>query len=274
MKFWKYQGAGNDFVLLDQRREQPVTRTDTTRIAQLCDRRFGIGADGLILLQNHGDYAFEMIYFNADGHESSMCGNGGRCIAAFAQDLGIGTGFYQFLAIDGPHEAHVHAAQPSAEGSAGKAKYWVELKMMDVQHIEQQDNDTYILNTGSPHYVRFVDMVATVNMVDAGRAVRYSARFREAGINVNLVESTPMGLRIRTYERGVEDETLACGTGVTAAVLAYAMRNKTSGEAAGETAVQAQGGNLSVRFQANGEGFREIWLCGPATPVFAGEVAF
>ena len=268
MKFWKYQGAGNDFVLLDQRQAQPITRADTARIKRLCDRRFGIGADGLILLQHHADYDFEMIYFNADGRESSMCGNGGRCIAAFAQDLGISTGYCRFLAIDGPHEASISAAHPRAGiGSAG-AKYWVELKMMDVQGIERQDVDTYILNTGSPHYVRFVPTVDSINMVEAGRAVRYSERFREVGINVNLVENTPAGLRVRTYERGVEDETLACGTGVTAAVLAYALRNQTV--EGGETAVQAQGGDLSVRFQADGDAFREVWLCGPATLVFEG----
>lgn len=272
MKFWKYQGAGNDFVMLDQRHEQPITRTDTALIERLCDRRFGIGADGLILLQNHADYDFEMIYFNADGRESSMCGNGGRCIAAFAQDLGVTTGACRFLAIDGPHEAQVRIDHPNANLANGQAKYWVELKMTDVQSIEQQDVNTYILNTGSPHYVHFADKIGDLNMVEAGRAVRYSERFREAGINVNLVEPTPNGLRIRTYERGVEDETLACGTGVTAAALAYALRNKMAHETVGETAVHAQGGDLSVRFQANGSGFREVWLCGPATQVFAGEV--
>ena len=264
MKFWKYQGAGNDFVLLDQRQAQPIARTDTALIARLCDRRFGIGADGLILLQQQAGYDFEMVYFNADGRESSMCGNGGRCIAAFAEDLGISAGHCRFLAIDGPHEARIRRAQPGN----GEAKYWVELKMTDVPGIEQQDVDTYILNTGSPHYVHFVPTVEGVDMVAAGRAVRYSERFREAGINVNLVEATPTGLRIRTYERGVEDETLACGTGVTAAALAYALRHKT----AEETTVEARGGTLAVRFRADGAGFREVWLCGPATPVFEGEI--
>ncbi len=272
MKFWKYQGAGNDFVMLDQRQQQLLTRADTALIERLCDRRFGIGADGLILLQNHADYDFEMIYFNADGRESSMCGNGGRCIAAFAQDLGMSHGHFRFLAIDGPHEAQVRVANANTDLPSGNAKYWVELKMMDVQNIERHNINTYILNTGSPHYVQFVDNLDKVNMVEAGRAVRYSDRFRETGINVNLVETTPHGLRIRTYERGVEDETLACGTGVTAAVLAYAVREKTADDT-GEISVQAQGGDLSVRFQTDGQGFREVWLCGPATPVFAGEVA-
>jgi len=272
MKFWKYQGAGNDFVMLDQRQAQPITRGDTALIERLCDRHFGIGADGLILLQNHPDYDFEMIYFNADGRESSMCGNGGRCMAAFAQDLGATAGQCRFLAIDGPHEAQVSMPHPDADLTSSQAKYWVELKMTDVQSIEQQDVDTYILNTGSPHYVHFADKIGDLNMVEVGRAVRYSERFREAGINVNLVEPTPKGLRIRTYERGVEDETLACGTGVTAAALADALRNKMAHETVGETAVQARGGHLSVRFRVNGEGFREVWLCGPATQVFAGRL--
>ncbi|MEO6759882.1 MAG: diaminopimelate epimerase, partial [Saprospiraceae bacterium] len=239
MHFWKYQGAGNDFVMVDQRVRQDLSRQDTARIARLCDRRFGVGADGLILLQNQADYDFEMIYFNADGRESSLCGNGGRCIAAFARDLGLVQDQCSFLAIDGPHEARIKPAKDAAA-------YWVELKMMDVPDLEQSDADTYILNTGSPHYVHFVETVEGLDMVAAGRVVRYSERFREQGINVNLVEPTPTGLRIRTYERGVEDETLACGTGVTAAALAFAQRNPTF--SAGEIGVHALGGNLSVRF--------------------------
>lgn len=266
MKFWKYQGAGNDFILLDQRTGATITRADPQRVARLCDRRFGIGGDGLILLQHRAGYDFEMIYFNADGRESSMCGNGGRCIAAFAHDLGLVDDHCRFLAIDGPHEAHVTASAGS------QADYWVELKMADVPAIEQQDPDTYILDTGSPHYVRFVARVDELDMVAAGRAVRYGERFREQGINVNLVEPTATGLRIRTYERGVEDETLACGTGVTAAALADALRNPVA-DGSHETQVQARGGQLSVRFEADGAGFREVWLCGPAVRVFTGEIA-
>ncbi len=264
MLFWKYQGAGNDFIMVDQRREQLLRREHTEWIARLCDRRFGIGGDGLILLQNLDGYDFEMVYFNADGRESSMCGNGGRCIAAFARDLGLVQDACRFVAIDGPHEARISPA-----GQAGS--YWVELKMMDVPSVERQDADTYVLNTGSPHYVHFVGAVDGLNMVEEGRAVRYSDRFREQGINVNLVESTATGLRIRTYERGVEDETLACGTGVTAAVLANALRNAVAGKEA-ETQVEAQGGHLSVRFEPDGAGFREVWLCGPAVQVFTGEI--
>ncbi len=264
MKFWKYQGAGNDFILLDQRQQVNITRTDHQRVAQLCDRRFGIGGDGLILLQNRAGYDFEMIYFNADGRESSLCGNGGRCMAAFARDLGLVEDYCRFLAIDGPHEARITLPDDSAA-------YWVELKMTDVPTLEEQDPDTYILNTGSPHYVHFVDAVDGLDMVREGRAVRYSERFRDQGINVNLVEPTSSGLRIRTYERGVEDETLACGTGVTAAALAFARRSRHLGGPV-ETRVEARGGQLSVRFQVDQAGFREVWLCGPARQVFTGNL--
>jgi diaminopimelate epimerase len=263
MNFWKYQGAGNDFILVDQRRQQWLQREDTERIAFLCDRHFGIGADGLILLQEHPDFDFEMVYFNADGRESSMCGNGGRCIVAFARHVGIAREQYHFLAIDGPHEAVVTT-------SSGQDN-WVELHMSDVQHIERLD-PAFVLNTGSPHYIRFEPSISRLDMVQEGRAVRYSEQFRAAGINVNLVQETPEGLLIRTYERGVEDETLACGTGVTAAALAHhARQNEATGRH--EIRVKAVGGDLSVRFQAHPDGtFSDIWLCGPARAVFSGEI--
>lgn len=262
MKFWKYQGAGNDFVMLDQRKHQWFTRQDTDKIARLCDRRFGVGADGLILLQNMLGYDFEMIYFNADGRESTMCGNGGRCIAAFAKHLGIVGDSCRFWAIDGEHKAQINSA-----------KAWVELKMSDVQKVEQQEN-IFVLNTGSPHYVRFENTLEKLDMVQEGRAVRYSERFKNEGINVNLVTQNADGnLAIRTYERGVEDETLACGTGVTAAAIAsFLHRGQASGQA--DIQVKARGGDLAVRFRANGGGsFSDIWLCGPAQLVFEGEIS-
>lgn len=271
MKFWKYQGAGNDFVLLDQRERTWLTRQDTARIAQLCDRHFGIGADGLMLLENRPGYDFEMIYFNADGQESTMCGNGGRCIAAFAQHLGIVGEHCRFWAIDGEHEAKIGLTPGPEERGVGGVRLWVELKMVDVQRVEQE-GDVFVLNTGSPHYVRFVNNLERMELVKEGRAVRYSERFAKAGINVNFVSLKPDGsFDIRTYERGVEDETLACGTGVTAAAIAsYLYRNLT--EPWAEIPVRASGGDLAVRFQTNGDGsFSHIWLCGPATRVFEGE---
>jgi len=266
MLFWKYQGAGNDFILVDQRSRQWLGRENTAQIERLCDRHFGIGADGLILLHEHPDFDFEMVYFNADGRESSMCGNGGRCIVAFARQVGILRDQYRFLAIDGLHEA---AITPGLGQES-----WVELRMSDVKHVEQAADQTgaFVLNTGSPHYVRFVPALGGLDMVREGRSVRYSDHFRNAGINVNLVQETPEHLHIRTYERGVEDETLACGTGVTAAALAHHVRQKLPlGEH--EVAVNATGGNLLVRFQAHSDGsFSDIWLCGPATEVFSGTI--
>jgi diaminopimelate epimerase len=259
--FHKYQGAGNDFIMIDQRDRQWITRKDQALVEHLCHRRFGIGADGLILLQNHPDYDFEMVYFNADGRESSMCGNGGRCIAAFAKDIGAAGNSCRFWAIDGEHEAHI---DPETNR--------VSLKMIDVQGVENQEN-VVVLNTGSPHYVRFEQHIQQCDMVAEGRAVRYGERFKAEGINVNLVEINPDGsLSIRTYERGVEDETLACGTGVTAAALAYAQYAQGNTSLA-EIKVHARGGDLSVRFSAQGNGaFSDIWLTGPAEFVFRGEV--
>ncbi|HMX39466.1 MAG TPA: diaminopimelate epimerase [Saprospiraceae bacterium] len=264
MHFYKYQGAGNDFVMLDQRQHRYLSRQDTARIAELCDRRFGIGGDGLILLQLHPDYDFEMIYFNADGRESTLCGNGGRCIAAFAKHLSLVQDECRFLAIDGPHEARLSTRSPLLE--------WVELHMSDLPS-SLRENEDFVLDTGSPHYVRFVPTVDGLDMVAEGRAVRYAERFRQAGINVNLVSAEPSdGLRIRTYERGVEDETLACGTGVTAAALAaHLYRGLPAGRA--EVPVWARGGDLAVRYTAHPDGsFTDIWLCGPAARVFEGEI--
>lgn len=276
MQFWKYQGAGNDFILVDQREEHWLGRENTDKIALLCDRHFGIGADGLILLQAHPEVDFEMVYFNADGRESTMCGNGGRCIAAFARHLGMHQDTLRFQAIDGLHEAIL-----TTTSNAGQE--WVELKMQNVDGITSLENQNgqppsppeYVLNTGSPHFVRFVDSVQGLDVRQMGAAVRYSDPFRLKGINVNFVETGAGGtLRIRTYERGVEDETLACGTGVTAAALAFAYRQ---GLASGniEVPVNALGGELLVRFAALGNGhYTDIWLCGPATRVFEGKITF
>jgi diaminopimelate epimerase len=204
-----------------------------------------------------------MVYFNSDGRESTMCGNGGRCLAAFAKDLEIPGDHYRFLAVDGPHLAVV---QQKAAGD-----YWIELKMSDVHAVEHRQDD-FVLNTGSPHYVRFVPTLETVDMVTEGRAVRYNDEFRAAGINVNLVQCEAGSLHIRTYERGVEDETPACGTGVTAAALAFALRTDFP-EGAAEVPVHARGGDLSVRFHVGPRGsVTEIWLCGPAKRVFQGQI--
>ncbi len=258
ISFYKYQGTGNDFILIDQREQQFLNRSDTQRVNRLCDRRFGIGADGLILLQNREGYDFEMIYFNADGQESSMCGNGGRCIVAFAQYLGIIKDQAHFLAIDGPHEALV------------KADHWVDLKMINVDQV-QISEDHYELDTGSPHYVTFVEDVDDIRVVENGQAIRYSEAYRAEGINVNFVEKMESGISVLTYERGVEGETLSCGTGVTAAAIAYYLDAPSANRQ--NVAIQTKGGALSVRFQSNSQnGFSDIWLGGPALQVFQGTI--
>ena len=229
MPFHKYQGAGNDFVLIDQRDQPRIDRRNQPLIARLCDRRFGIGGDGLMLLANHPDYDFEMIYFNADGRPGSMCGNGGRCMVAFAKKLGLFAEETHFLAVDGPHRARL--PRPG----------WVELHMNDVEAVEMTP-DYFYLDTGSPHYVQFVPDLDQVDVVRQGRAIRYNDRFRERGTNVNFVERRTDGLGIATYERGVEDETLACGTGVTAAALVASLpgAKKQTGGKSGNTG-QGQG---------------------------------
>ncbi|RMG82072.1 MAG: diaminopimelate epimerase, partial [Bacteroidetes bacterium] len=254
--FFKYQGTGNDFVLLDQRIHTYVKPSDTELIRHLCDRRFGVGADGLIFLKNHPEFDFEMVYFNADGRQSTMCGNGGRCIAAFAQHLGLVSDKCRFLAIDGEHEAIIH---PGNE---------IELKMGTVGHIQTGANH-FILDTGSPHYVVFVEDLDDLNVVESAKMIRYSAPFRKEGINVNFVQPENGQLKIATYERGVEDETLSCGTGVTAAALAWHFKN--NGNAPSEIPVRAKGGFLKVRFTPHPSGeYRDIWLCGKAELVFEG----
>ena len=255
MKFYKYQGAGNDFVMIDNR-DLKLSKSDNKLIEKLCDRRFGIGGDGLIFIQNHPDYDFEMVYFNADGFGSSMCGNGGRCAVAFAKKLGIINTKTRFLAIDGEHEATIEKDD------------WVELKMSDVDVVEINDNH-FVLNTGSPHYVTFVKDLDEIDVFNQGRAIRYNDRFNEKGINVNFVENVENGISVATYERGVEDETLACGTGVTACAIANWIKNKTLTN----IPIKAKGGDLSVRFEPNENNqFKNIWLCGGATYVFKGEI--
>jgi diaminopimelate epimerase len=250
--FYKYQGTGNDFIIIDNRNKN-ITLT-TTQIAQLCHRKMGIGADGLMLLQQKEGYDFEMKYYNADGNESSMCGNGGRCLTQFANDIGIKKEDYHFWAIDGEHESYFK-------------EDWVYLKMIDVNTIEIVGEDK-ILNTGSPHYIKKVNNIKEVNVFEEGKAIRYSPSFNKEGINVNFVENLGANkIFVRTYERGVENETLSCGTGVTAAAI-------TSVHSLGQhsIAVETLGGNLQVNFSLKLENeATNVWLCGPATFIFKGE---
>lgn len=266
LPFYKYQGTGNDFIMIDDRDELfPVG--NTSLVARLCDRKFGIGADGLILLQHHPDYAFYMKYYNADGNETSMCGNGGRCIAAFAAQLGVVTETTRFLAIDGPHDSVIHAEENGSR--------FVKLKMKSVSHVDKRAVATFVLNTGSPHYVQFNEQnLAEFDLVTEAKRVRYNDEFAADGINVNYVhEIGETAIAIRTYERGVEDETLSCGTGVTAAALSYALRKKLpSGNYL--INVKTLGGDLKVAFDLDSDtnSFSNIWLQGPATFVFKGTI--
>ncbi len=255
IQFYKYQGTGNDFVILDNRSSE-YSHLSKAQIKFMCDRRFGIGADGLMLLNLLKGYDFEMKYYNADGGESSMCGNGGRCLVKFAYDMGIIKSSYHFLAIDGEHEGFF--------GDRG----WVHLKMKDVDKVDHDDGNC-IIDTGSPHYIKIVNDVRSYDVFDEGKRIRYSKEFKEQGINVNFVEMEDDRIWVRTYERGVENETLSCGTGVTASALACAHNNIGFNR----VEVQTPGGHLAVEFDKLGVSFfKDIWLCGPATFVFTGNI--
>jgi diaminopimelate epimerase len=254
--FYKYQGTGNDFVLFDNT-DGSYNSISTEQVRRLCDRRFGIGGDGLMLLNKHPDYDFEMKYFNADGRESSMCGNGGRCLVKFAADLGLVRTDYRFLAVDGVHEASIEL-----DGN-------IALKMNDVSKV-RHDGNNFILDTGSPHFVHLTNDIMHKDMVRIGREIRYSPEFEKEGINVNFVEQTDDAdeIIVRTYERGVEDETLSCGTGVTAAALVCAHNENGFNR----VDVRTKGGPLAVEFDKSGNHFTNIWLIGPAIRVFEGQI--
>lgn len=254
LHFSKYEGAGNDFILIDNRMHL-VNHQQPQLISKLCDRRFGIGADGIIFLQNKKGFDFEMIYYNADGQSSSMCGNGGRCAVAFAKKLGIIHYQTTFYAVDGSHDATLIEDDQ------------VSLQMIDVHQINAIEN-AFVLNTGSPHYVLCVDDLAHKDVYADGRAIRNSTSYAAEGINVNFVENKSDHYFVRTYERGVEDETYACGTGVTAVAIAMAKQNQQRG--AIHTKIRVLGGRLDVRFQYDGHAFTHVFLEGPATFVFDG----
>ncbi len=255
IKFYKYQGAGNDFILIDNR-EKISHEITVQHVKKMCDRHFGIGADGLMLLNNKEGFDFEMVYFNSDGKEGSMCGNGGRCIVQFASNMGIKKNEYIFSASDGTHTAKIDLNKE------------VSLKMNDVTHVDFS-LDHYVLDTGSPHYVKFVSDAEGVNVVADGRKIRNNKEFAEKGINVNFVQNLDDDhIFVRTYERGVEDETLSCGTGVTASALIAAHNDNGFNH----VDVKTKGGNLNVEFDKISDSeFKNIWLSGPATFVFSGE---
>ncbi|HZW63022.1 MAG TPA: diaminopimelate epimerase [Flavobacteriaceae bacterium] len=255
LNFYKYQGTGNDFIVIDNRL-QIFSKNNTNYIAKLCDRRFGIGADGLLLLENHETADFKMVYYNADGKEGTMCGNGGRCITAFAKQLGIINKSAVFEAVDGLHESIL-------EGEI------VKLKMQNVTHI--QNHETYqFLNTGSPHHVQLTQDIENSNVLKKGAEIRYNKTYNEKGVNVNFVEKVSETVfKVRTYERGVEAETLSCGTGVTAVALAMHFIKQTRSN---KIKLVTPGGNLMVSFKTKNNEYHDIWLQGNATLVFKGKI--
>lgn len=255
IKFQKYQGAGNDFIIIDNR--SLLYDLPAPLVRRLCDRRLGIGADGLMLLENCPDYDFRMRYYNADGREASLCGNGSRCIVAYARQLGLIGTHTHFMAADGPHEAEITATG-------------IRVKMMDVTEI-YNGTDYSFLNTGSPHYVKIVEDAFCINAFQEGKAIRYSPPFQPDGTNVNFITPTPDFIKIVTYERGVENETLACGTGCVASALVVALQNNDPGNT---YTLKAKGGILKVCFERKANhAFTNIWLEGPAEKVFTGEVS-
>lgn len=259
LPFYKYQGAGNDFIMVDNR-DLSYKHNEPSKLARICDRRFGVGGDGIMFLEPAEGFDFKMVYYNSDGNPSSMCGNGGRCIVAFAKFLKVIDTETTFIAVDGPHYAKI--------SDSGE---WVSLQMIDVTRIDR-DGDDFVLDTGSPHYVRFDKQVAEKDVFNEGRAIRYSNTYKENGININFAEIKADYLFVRTYERGVENETFACGTGVTAVALANAFANEKTGKV--ETPIKVLGGDLNIRFDYDGKVFTNIFLEGPAKQTFKGETAF
>ena len=255
INFTKYEGNGNDFIIIDDRKEE-FSEDNVLMISKLCDRKFGIGADGLILLRKHKVYDFQMIYFNSDGNESSMCGNGGRCLVSYALQLDIDLKTNSFLAIDGVHKFKVVDNE-------------IYLKMNDVKDIVVKNGYNF-LNTGSPHVVQIVENVDEINVYEQGKKIR--RQFQEMnGVNVNFVSFNNDIIKCRTFERGVENETLSCGTGVVAVALYIFKKKKISDN---KIIVSTKGGSLSVSFKNDGNSFREIWLKGDINKIFDGLIEY
>lgn len=254
IKFSKYQGTGNDFILIDNR-EAIFPRDNIGLVSFLCDRKFGIGADGLILLESDATSDFKMVYYNSDGRQSTMCGNGGRCIVAFAKHSELIADETSFLAVDGPHRAKIVNDR-------------VSLEMQDVGEIKEKHNSLF-LNTGSPHHVQLVKNIRDMDVRKEGRKLRYGL-YGQEGSNINFVDNTGEdSFYVRTYERGVEDETLSCGTGVTAVAIAMHRSGHTRKE---KVRITTPGGTLEVDFKFDGKGYHGIWLTGPAQLVYKGEI--
>jgi len=256
IEFFKYQGTGNDFVMIDDRAEHFGLKNHKL-IAHICHRKFGIGADGLILIRNHKEVDFEMIYYNADGHLTSLCGNGSRCAVKFANQLGIVDKHCQFMTVEGILKAEIEDDL-------------IRINMPDVNGVEIHQKH-YFLHTGSPHHVCYVNDVKEFDVFHEGRKIRNGSPYFNEGSNVNFVEKvSDTEIFVRTYERGVENETLSCGTGVTAAALVQAIENGSSSP----IRVMTPGGKLQISFEKAHNSFKNIFLSGPAINVFSGNYAY
>ena len=255
INFFKYQGTGNDFVMIDNRTNM-FPKNNTKLIEFLCDRRFGIGGDGLILLENHEKYDFTMVYYNSDGSTSTMCGNGGRCLVAFAKQLGVIENEAHFEASDGYHYAKFE-------------NNLIALQMINVTDVKHFDKHEFVY-TGSPHHVQLVEDLQHFDVKNNGAKLRYSDLYDESGCNINFVEQLDADtFSVRTYERGVEDETLSCGTGVTAVAIAMHQTGKAK---TNQIDLNVEGGKLKVQFEENNGNYTNVFLIGPATFVFEGKI--
>ena len=257
LDFFKYHGAGNDFIIIDNRKGCFPKENRTDLIKSLCHRKFGIGSDGLILLDNDEEHDFYMDFYNPDGSQS-FCGNGSRCVVMFAAHLGIVQKECVFRSIHGVNRAEICDDLN------------IKLQMFDVKNLEISD-DFHFMNTGSPHYNVFVENVENTDLVTFARQIRYNDRFKEQGTNVNIISKNDNGIKIRTYERGVEDETWACGTGATACAISYAVINDLNGN--NEVKVETKGGLLAISFKTEDlKHFTSIYLTGPAVFIFKGNM--
>ena len=255
IEFYKYQGTGNDFVMIDNR-NMSFPKQNNEIIAKLCNRRFGVGADGLILLENDTEYDFRMVYYNADGYEGTMCGNGGRCCVAFASQINVIGSNTKFIAVDGEHEATIENGL-------------VDLKMMNVDFVAES-KEYYFLDTGSPHHVEFKEDIDKLDVNTEGAKIRNGSPYLEEGTNVNFAENLGGNtIRVRTFERGVEGETLACGTGVTAVAISAYKKGILDGT---KVNLNVEGGKLEVSFTEVDGRFEDVYLKGPATYVFSGQI--
>lgn len=255
VKFFKYQGTGNDFIIIDLRKLNINININKETVKKICDRKYGVGSDGLMLINNKKNYDFEMVFYNPDGSKS-FCGNGSRCAVLYNFHQGLIQKKCSFYTNDGPHQGHIY------EGEI------VKISILGPVTVKKLLNGDYQANTGSPHYIQFRSSWESLDFITHCRSIRNNIQYKDKGINVNLVKSQNQELFMRTYERGVENETLSCGSGVTAAALAYAIQNDISNK----LSLNTLGGQLFVEFEKKDTTFTEIFLSGPSSFVFSGEI--